>query len=229
MKQFTKWVLSALVAGAVMLAPRADAQNLVQNPGFETGLFGPSWNNSAAPGWNPGNWAIDTANPHAGAGSAHNFFDGGTFQVVTGIVAGQSYNFSAFHWVDSGGDLLPSGAANGWGSFVQMRWLNSSGGLIGGNIFDVDVEGMTRDQWNQTVVNNMVAPTGATQARILFGTFTSNINPLDPSQGVHTVAQSYWDDFSLTVAAIPEPSTYGMLALGLGMLIPVVRRQMKKA
>jgi hypothetical protein len=123
--------------------------------------------------------------------------------------------------------LLPSGAANGWGSFVQMRWLNAGGGLIGGNLFDIDVDGLARDQWNQTSVNGLVAPVGAAQARILFGTFTTPVNPLDPTGPVHIVAQSYWDDFSLTVAAIPEPSTYGMLALGLGMLIPVIRRRMK--
>jgi hypothetical protein len=227
MKQLSRWVLAVFVLGLAIAAPQSDAQNLVNNSGFETGTFPPDWNNTAAPGWNPGNWAIDTANPHSGLGSAHNFFDGGTFQVVTGIVAGQSYNFSSWHWLDSGGDLTTGGLANGWGSFVQMRWLNSSGGLLGGNLFDIDVDGLARDQWNQTTVNNLVAPTGAAQARILFGTFTSNINPLDPSQGVHTVAESYWDDFSLTL--IPEPSTYAMLALGLGMLIPVVRRNLKKA
>jgi hypothetical protein len=73
----------------------------------------------------------------------------------------------------------------------------------------------------------MVAPTGATQARILFGTFTSNLNPLDPSQGVHAVAQSYWDDFSLQLGAIPEPSTYAMMALGLCAMVPMIRRKLK--
>jgi PEP-CTERM motif-containing protein len=220
MKQFTRWVLAALVAGAVFIAPRASAQNLVGNPGFETGLF-PPWSQSA-PGWNPANWAIDTNNPHNGAVSAHNFFDGGTFQNVGGIVAGQSYSFSGFHWLDSGGDLNPNGSANGWGSFVQMRWLNSSGGFIGGNLFDIDVDGQARDQWNQTSVSGLVAPTGATQARILFGTFTTAISAVDPT--VHTVAQSYWDDFTLQ---IPEPGTYAMMALGLIAMIPVIRRRLQ--
>ena len=224
MKQFTRWVLAAVVAGAMFIVPRVSAQNLVQNPGFETGNFGPSWS-QASPGWNPGNWAITPANPHSGLGSAQNFFDGGTFQVVGGIVAGQTYNFSAFHWLDSGGDLNPNGTANGWGSFVQMRWLTSTGGLLGDNVFDTDVDGMARDQWNQTAVNGLLAPVNAAQARILFGTFTTALNPLDPTQGVHEVAQSYWDDFSLVL--IPEPGTYGMLALGLGMMIPVIRRRIK--
>ncbi|MBV9462644.1 MAG: PEP-CTERM sorting domain-containing protein, partial [Verrucomicrobiae bacterium] len=42
---------------------------------------------------------------------------------------------------------------------------------------------------------------------------------------VHNVAQSDWDDFSLTLAGIPEPSTYAMLATGLGLLVPFVRRR----
>lgn len=227
MKKCMRIVLAVFAVAAVLaLAPKASAQNLVQNSGFETGTFAPNWNNSLAPAWNPGNWAIDTLNPHSGLGEAHLFFDGGLSQNVQGIVAGQSYNFSGWSYVESGGDMTGS-TANGWGSFLQLRWLNASGNPIGANVFDLDIEAQTRDQWNQSIINGIVAPTGATQARLLFGTFTSNINPLDPGQGVHTVAPSYWDDMSLTVAGIPEPGTYAMLAIGLGLLVPVVRRRLQ--
>jgi hypothetical protein len=225
MNQLTRWVLAALVVAAISVAPRASAQNLLSNGSFETGTLGP-WSASSLPGYNPGNWAVTPDNPQAGLGAAHNFFDGGLFQSAAGVTAGQTYTFSGHTYVNSGGDSNPNGSANGWGSFAQLRWLNASGNPIGGNVFDLDVDGLTRDQYN-TFSQNFVAPTGATQARVLIGTFTTNVNPLDPSQGVHTVAESDWDNFSLTLAAVPEPGTYAMLALGLGMMFPVIRRRIK--
>lgn len=225
MNQIKRWVLVAFVAAAVSVAPRASAQNLLTNGSFETGLLGP-WSASSLPGYNPGNWAVLPDNPQQGLGAAHNFFDGGLFQTATGITAGQTYTFSGHTYLNAGGDLTGAGVANGWGSFVQLRWLNASGTPIGANVFDLDVDGLARAQWN-TFSQNFVAPTGATQARVLIGTFTSNVNPLDPSQGVHIVAESDWDNFSLTLAAVPEPGTYAMLAIGLGMMFPVIRRRIK--
>ena len=225
MKQFTRWFLAALVAGAMFIVPRASAQNLILNPGFETGVFGPNWSQTA-PGWNPGNWAIDTTNPHSGLGSAHNFFDGGTWQTMGGLTGGSTYHFTGWEFLQSGGDLLANGNANGWGSFFQFQFLTAGGTPIGGQTTISVQDTLPRDQWNQST-RDLLAPATATQLRFLFGTFTSNINPIDPSQGVHTVAQSWWDDMSLTLVAVPEPGTYGMLALGLGMMIPVIRRRIK--
>jgi len=132
MKQFTRWVLAALVAGVLFIAPGASAQNLFTNPGFETGVFAP-WSQNA-PGWNPGNWAVDTSNPHSGLGSAHNFFDGGTWQSAGGIVAGNTYTFRGWDFLQSGGDLNPNGTANGWGSFFQLQFLNASNAPVGSQI-----------------------------------------------------------------------------------------------
>ncbi|MBV9463088.1 MAG: hypothetical protein JO317_02565, partial [Verrucomicrobiae bacterium] len=161
-----KWCVRLMVAASLIAVTHlASAQNLISNPGFESGVLSP-WDASTLPGYNAGNWAVLPDNPHTGLGSAHNFFDGGLYQVANGISAGATYTFKGSTFLQAGGDLNANGTANGWGSFVQLRWLNSSGAPIGGNVFDLDVDGLARNQWN-TFSQNFVAPTGATKARVL--------------------------------------------------------------
>lgn len=218
MKQFTRWVLAAIVAGVMFIAPRASAQNLVSNGTFdalnyngweELWNFGAGGSLGDMDGTGLNNWGFETATPFAGNGSAKDFFDGGIYQQV-GVSGGQQYTFDIAMFVPTGG-----GPTTQWGTFAQVRWLASDGTELG--LFSFDGDGATRNQWN-TFHQVLAAPAAATQAKIEIGTFASGVTPANPTR---------FDNVSFQLGAIPEPSTYAMLAVGLCAMVPMIRRRLK--
>ena len=227
MKQFKS--ILVLLAGVLMATPGAFAQNLLTNGDFENSAVNPgngaaflgSWNEF----WNFGaggqdlintdapsslqNWGLEVLTPFAGTRSAKNFFDGGIWQGVS-VTGSQQYTFDIAMFVPTGG-----GPTTQWGTFGQVRWLAADSTELALNVLDGDAA--TRNQWN-TFHQILTAPAGAVTARIEIGTFQSGTTPANPTR---------FDDVSFQLGAIPEPSTYGMLALGLGMMIPVIRRRIK--
>ena len=217
MKQWcNRIVLAAGILGFSLFAQNASAQNLITNGTFdalnyngweEIWNFGAGGSLGDMDGSALNNWGFETSIPFQGSASAKNFFDGGIYQAPN-VTGGQQYQFSLSMYVPTGG-----GSTTLWGTFANIKWLDSVGTELASFSFDGDAA--TRGQWNSfsQILN---APAAAVKARVEIGTFQSGVTPANPTR---------FDNVSLV--AVPEPSTYGMLALGLGMLIPAVRRRIK--
>lgn len=238
-RQFTQSILAVFALSVFFAASHASAQNLLANGDFENSAPNPGNGASFLSGWNEiwnfgiagqdlvnadnltlQNWGIETLYAGQGLVSAKNFYDGGIYQQVS-VIAGQNYTFSGMLFVPSA-----TGASNSFdpsasspsvtGTFANVIWLRSD--LT--EISRVSNPGITGgyDQWSP--FSGLVkAPAGTSFARVEIGTFfQGNIIPPHPT---------LFDNFSLQLGAVPEPGTYGMLALGLGIMIPAIRRRMK--
>ena len=227
MKSSTKLMMAALALLAGLLGSSASAQNLLLNGNFEaTDPFDPipgwvsTFNGPDQPSQNQNLSVLDASDPaaHVLSGkSLQNFFDGNLKQEVSGITPGQQYTLSGSTFVEGAGT-----SASGWSTVVKLTWLDSALTPLTTGGITINAHLFTRDQWN-SFDQVLTAPSTAAFARVELGQFVSNSATITPS------SPSAFDVFALQLGAIPEPSTYGMLALGLGVLIPVVRRRMKRS
>lgn len=209
------FLLTAILLGFVcsLFAPKANAQNLLTNGGFDTGNF-TGWSGNHPNGWNfgqdgdPNVWAVDGLNPQAGDFAAKNFYDGGIYQTVS-IAGGHAYTFSGAAFVPSGGSI------NNWGSFVQLQLLNSNNQILG-TVADIAAQNLPRNQWDTFNVT-FNAPNAAVSALLKIGTYTNTgVTPANPTE---------FDSFSITPVA--EPMTYVLFVMGIVAMIPVIRRRLK--
>jgi hypothetical protein len=125
----TAGVVCALLA-AVCVAP-AQAQNVLANPGFETGLTG----------WTPfGNVFAETITPRSGAGDAKMFgnFSGGfnvsgLFQTFS-AVPGEVWSFEGYLRHNTGDQMvgtgIPNGGAGNW-VIAKMEFRDASDAVTG--------------------------------------------------------------------------------------------------
>lgn len=189
--------------GVIALAGTAGA-NLLINPGFETGTF---------TGWDAGGWYLGT-----GADARSGTY-GAAYHVPSGRAANDYYVMLQYVPVSAG---VPYDASV-WlrtVSFNQSRaWLevvfhNSSGGWVG-QFQAPFVTGVT--SYTQYSLTNMVAPAGSV---------TASVRAVVHTTGITTDHAWYtWDDFNF--AAIPEPTTVGLI--GTGALLMVAIKSRKRA
>ncbi|HEY5297508.1 MAG TPA: carbohydrate binding domain-containing protein [Verrucomicrobiae bacterium] len=247
MKNINKIIgCSAAVAAVVALgAFTTQAQNLLVNGSFENagGFTANPVTTTSGPGGTTGvdqGWAAFGAaqsdmssalnsSPESGSysllaqnGPGNNWNPQGAYQIVDGIVAGQTYNLSAYYLIDSssantGTYATPFAEQINFGNLVGGTWttVGTSTATFGfGNAGATDGAAPSLNTWYQET-GSLVAPAGASEAEV-YMFYMDN--------GQTTVDQMYIDNASLVAA--PEPSTLALAGLGgLGVLMVLIRRR----
>jgi hypothetical protein len=180
----------------------SQAQNLLADPGFESGAF-------SANGWSPVNAAaLSHDYSHSGVWSLKDAYDsngvgpvvGGT-QIVPGV-PGLTYSLSA--WA-----LIPA-ALSGSQGLLLMDFQDSNHQLINYNgtvFYTVGALASTPTQTWTFLSGSVIAVPGTAYVQVTAELFNS-INPA-PANVV------YFDDVSLT--QVPEPAGLTFVALSLGV------------
>jgi len=212
MKIISAKVASNLFFGAIgiVVINTASAQNLILNPGFETGTGGTAnnWTLAQAAGGpvygvrtndnpNSGSYNYEAYLASVGAGPVVRFE-----QDAVPVTGGINYNFSFYADALAGS----AGEVTQW----NIEWFN--GGLIGQTGFQTYSPGNNSYKFINNVVGAMA---GATSADVIF----YNAGAAAPSLS----ATIDFDDVSL--AAVPEPNTIALIGGGLfGLVFMGVRK-----
>jgi hypothetical protein len=225
MKMFPKVIAGAFgVAVALSLTNSAQA-NLLFDPGFEAAPTQP--NPILLPGGANGGWAA-TFNGAAfsaaaaetglqglgdtqGPGAAWNF--AGTYQVVSGVTAGQKYTFSM--------DIMsPTGFSSTYGpAFLQITYFNAAGTDLGtvetspGNALAIHV--LPTASWANYGLT-ATAPAGAVYVAP-YCAFMEN--------GSQTTTETVYFDNGNLALVVPEPATITLLGMGLAFPLYLIRRR----
>ena len=193
-----------IVGCVVLLVSAAVASaNLLTNPDFETGNF---------TGWSQGGWY------NGMSGDAHSGLYGACFAISSNnigenyfvaeqlvpVTGGESYDLSG--WVRIAGTPTTSE------SFLELRWLNASGGSEGQ--FRTTPVAVQQDYALSTLLAQ-AAPANAVTARVALVVHTT-ATPTDAAW--HT-----FDDISFE--AVPEPGTLAMCLMGIGFGAIVMHRR----
>ncbi|MBT9491398.1 MAG: PEP-CTERM sorting domain-containing protein [Paucibacter sp.] len=134
---------------------------------------------------------------------------GGSFSQTVQATAGQHYTLSVFSGADAW--WLPTGS-------MTMYFLNNATllGSASRNTVDPAVYGPNYDiphPWAAYTLNGW-APAGTTEIRVEFA--------------ANNATGSIWfEDASLTVSAVPEPSSAALIGLGAALLLGLGARQQK--
>jgi hypothetical protein len=210
MKATSKLLGSLVCAVAFVLAAGQVSANLIQNPGFETGDL---------TGWQAfgigGSSFITVQTPDNGpsAGGTHNAFLDNQAQAL-GLTLKQvtPVGSAAPGPVSWSFDLKTGGATVGGVFFVQVFCNNSGGGVISGGTGLLG--NYTPANWT-TYSGSFTAPAGTDHLTIQFMANTG--------AAVGSTSKMHVDNVVLN--AIPEPSTVGLVGLGLISLLGLRRRK----
>lgn len=199
----------ALIASAIAASPAHATGNLLSNPGAETGtLAGWVQGGVSNPGVDDGTFETNLT-PHAGL---YDFFgnygsDGTLTQnvVITGIANAQMATVSFWEQGLDQGD--PSDNA-----YISLSFLNASGQSLGDVATPVvDSHALT---WTQ-YTGSFAIPTGTASIDYTMH-FVRN-------QGGDN--DSFVDDNSLTISAVPEPASLGLMLAGMAAIGLKLRRR----
>jgi hypothetical protein len=207
--------VTCLAAVLALAASTTQAQNLLVDPGFESGATGQP-NPIPIPGGVGGGWAVfngatySTAHPETGtysllesegANSAWNFE--AAYQVVGGVTAGQKYTLT--------GDFMATTPLSSYNPvFIQLDYLDAGGADIGtvetspGHALAVQYGAPVVGTWYTATVT-ATAPVGAAYFAPYAALMENGANP-----AAETV---FWDN--ITVTLVPEPSSLVLLGLGI--------------
>jgi hypothetical protein len=211
-----RWTLSFLIALGAMsfFAVGALAQNIISNPGFES-VPGPTNDWQFSPfalrdGTNPNSGLFEANLLQATPGGNTNVLQQTPFGSVT---PGVQYNLSYEIEYDGVGGGLAQ---------VQTEFMNSVGGVIGAptfvNYFNTSPNfGIPAGYQLETA--NFTAPANASAFFFLVGAVTG------ANQG--DTSHVYVDDVSVT--AVPEPASLGLLAAAGALMLLAYRRDFAKA
>ena len=217
MRCIAKSLGSLVCVGAFGFAiSNSTAQNLVLNPGFETA--GTSSSIAA-------NWTVDTAaggpvygnrttdNPYAGSYNFEIFLDSvGAGPVVQvnqsgiAVTGGGTFTFSFYS------DRLAG--SQGDNDQYNIQWFNGVGGFVGQTGYTTFTPGA--NAYAQTLATGVVPATAATATVFFHGAGAANPG---------WTATIDLDNVSLTVAAVPEPTTLTLAGLGLAGAVLGLRRR----
>jgi hypothetical protein len=200
-----KYALGILVGLFVISSGLTKAQNLVQNPGFETSGEFTDYMTQAAP--EASYFGVNSSNPHSGSNSA--FFASGSgtndyFDYISqslDTTVGTTYEISFYLAVD--------------GTASDNEFLANIGGTLESSQVDESVGGrpdyISGGDTFQDISSN------ASPYTEYFGSFTASSTTTNLIfGGENATSYSYLDDISVT--AVPEPSIWGLLITGLGFL-----------
>ncbi len=230
--------LSMVAAAALAMccgAAQAATQNAFANGSFEdaasvAGQFAQGWRGTNGP--TPGNRTMDEA--HTGSWSA-------VMRVVDPGFGGSGIVQNS---VDDGG-LLPLDPSN-WGtaptlSFwakgnasitgnvnYSLRYLDSVGNILN-PVVNTSFQGSINEStWTEITKAGVTIPVNTTavflEMTLATGPTGPTVNP-DGSFTDYGQARVYIDDVQLGVTAVPEPTTYALMLLGLAGVGAIVRRR----
>lgn len=208
--------IACLAAALAFTALSAQAQNLLVDPGFESGVFGQP-NPIPVPGGVGGGWAafgstISTTSARSGTHSVlvndNSWNPQGLYQMLTAS-PGQMFDLSAWY-------MTPNPSAAGYATPVlaQISYFDSTGTGIPGAVFGNWLATGAANTWVQAPDVIGTAPAGTAYVGAYLMMMDNNA-----ANGF----QMYFDDVSLTV--VPEPSSLALVGLGLMSTLIWRRRQ----
>lgn len=192
------------------------AQNVINNPGFETAPTAPPTPND----WQyfgPGS-GRDSTNPHNGSFEAdlNNVTPGNNANVQEqtafgSVTAGLQYTLSFYSEFQ--------GVGGGIGQ-AQFEFMNSTGGILPGYPQFINLPTTASDfgipAGYQLTTQEFTAPANASAVFLSFNAVTG-ANTGDTSH-------AYVDDVSVAAPAVPEPASLGVLGVGVVALLGRRRR-----
>jgi hypothetical protein len=196
-----KWI--ATLGMTVVLSFSAQAQNLLTNPGFETGNYN-NWSQWQSENTTINNWG------HSGSFSAAGWWQTSGWQDATIANPNLSYTVGGWIYDDvAGGESLSNGAF----ASLRVEFKNASDQVIGtwntGNLTGLN---LTDNAWNNFTA--LVTPSsfggGITKATLVW-----EINNSGSGSG-----RGVFDDLIVQATPIPEPTGWVNLSAGLlGLLL----------